>query len=98
MDDDQIEYTIEEESQNNNINNNKMLFEMDKANLIVAENLHAGTFDIKIRAQLFSYKNPSNSKRYATAYHSIHIVIMNDRDKYPVFPQLNYLLKVGPFL
>lgn len=70
---------------------------MERENLVVAENLHAGAFDIKIRAQLFNVKNPSDTKLHATAYHSIHVVIMNDRDKYPVFPQLNYKLKVSFF-
>lgn len=71
---------------------------MEGANLVVSDNLYAGEFDIKIRAQLFSNENPADLKRHGRAYHSIHIVIMNDRDKYPVFPQLNYVFKVENFI
>ncbi|KAI1704454.1 cadherin domain-containing protein [Ditylenchus destructor] len=55
--------------------------------LTVNRKLEPGEYDIQIRAELA--KNSA-----VTALYPIHVVVMTDRDKYPVFDKLSYEMNV----
>uniref|UniRef100_A0A914VBZ1 Cadherin domain-containing protein n=1 Tax=Plectus sambesii TaxID=2011161 RepID=A0A914VBZ1_9BILA len=59
-------------------------FEMDNERLVVLKELQSGKFPLTISA----------TDGRQTTSHAMTVVVMADRDKYPVFPQLSYRIQV----
>ena len=80
-----ISYFLEEDSR-------LELFSMEEDRLIVRSDLLSGEYDLKIKAQALNEQGEAIGE---PASHSIHVIVMTGRDKYPVFEQLNYVMEVS---
>lgn len=82
------------------VENEKNYFEMRLNQLIVKKNLEPSEFDIQIRAKLYNYFADVNSDQnsepeYVQVSHQMHVIIMKNRDKYPVFERIEYEIQVN---
>jgi hypothetical protein len=62
--------------------------------LVVQSKLKPGTYRISIKAQAITLPG-QNTSTASVESHSLRMIVMTDRDKYPVFEKLSYELKVG---
>lgn len=83
-----VHYTVEQELRSE-------YFAMIDDLLVVQSKLRPGTYRITIKAQAIPNSMNPSQKQMSVESHSLKMIVMTDRDKYPVFEKLSYELKVS---